>query len=446
MSCETSRSGGLEGASGGIGTADSPGLGRRAILKSLLGVGVGGPLAACGGGEVDVASPTDARREASLGVAVQPLGSGPESSAALAPQAADASGAPPWYVDVNPERPFESPQGTIPAGVAGKSGLANVVVASVETVKDDLTREFVLSRTFANVTPTEVQLGVVTPTFPILERVRDPGDGNKWAYYHRINKQEVGIDGVKITPENVPDSYRSEVASAGKTRWTPTGTEEWAVCGIRLPAYWRIIDTRGEWHVFFQYHDSERGLTANPPIAIGWTGGNGNPANCRFEWVVRRYNNPDWPTRRTRGNTTVYQASVANPAADTWHWFVFNYRSGCGFRDPVKGAIYGPTNPADCFVTLYHAVEDGAPDRVGSHVGFWGSPYLPSDPRVQALQPGQPFPCNGFWRNGVYLDSNFRPASAGDNRDAFSKGHRVYRASDSPGMTAYDVLRDFRGV
>jgi len=359
----------------------------------------------------------------------------------------DSTRTPPWTVDVNPARPFGNSQGVVPNGVVDKAGAPNLVIASVETVMDDTVVQYKLWQRYNNITPTELQKGEATPTFPMLRRVPDPTDSTKWAYHHRINKKEVGIDGVRYTPENVPDSYRSEVSSTGDDRFTPTGTEEFVICGIQFPEYWRILDTRRDWYVFFQMHDSDNGLTGNPPLALGWTGGNGNPSNCKFNWVLRRYNNPNWPASQTpKLNRAVYSGTIANPAANTWHWLIFHYRSGCGYLDPKKGAIYGPTNPNDCFVKLYHAVGNGAANLAGSYTGFWGSPYPSNDPRIQSLAPGRHFPQNGFWKNGVYLNTKFQPASAGDNRDLYSKGHRIYRASDTPGLTVADVLRDFRGV
>jgi hypothetical protein len=355
--------------------------------------------------------------------------------------------APVWYVDANPARPFGTSQGTIPAGAGDKGRLENLLEASVETVRDDNPRDYLLHQKYDVVLPTEVQRGVVTPTFPTLQRVRDPADASKWVYYHRINRLEVGIDGSEVTPASVPDSYRSEVVVARRGNgYTPTGTEEWAVCGIRLPSYWRLIDTRKDWYVFFQYHDSSRGLTGNPPIAVGWTGGNGTATQAKFNWIVRRYHNPDWPrVVSDRSNRTAYAGVINNPAADAWHWLVFHYRSGCGFLDPAKGAIYGPTDAKDCFVRLYHAVGDGEPYLAGAYTGFWGSPYDPADRRIQALRANQAFPENGYWRSGIYLKSWFLPASLGNDRNVYSKGHRVYRAADSPGMTVQDVLSDFRG-
>jgi hypothetical protein len=351
-----------------------------------------------------------------------------------------------WYVDVNPARPFGTSQGAVPAGAGNKSGQPNLIVAGLETVSDDRIPHYKLHERYANMTPTEIRKGEVTPTFPMVRRVADPADGSKWAYHLRINKKEVGIDGRIVTVDNVSDSYRCEVSATGTTRFAPAGTEEWAICGIRLPEYWRTIDTTRDWYVLFQFKDSDNGLTGNPTIAVGWQGGNGNPNACKFNWIVRRYNNANWPAVQTKEiNRSVYHGTINNPAADIWHWLIFNYRTGCGYTDPRKGAIYGPTNPNDCFVKLYHAVGNGAAYLAGSYTGFWGSPYPSNDPRVTALAPGQQFPEPGYWKHGLYLKSRFLPASLGDDRDLMTKGYRVYRASDSPAMTVADVLRDFRG-
>jgi hypothetical protein len=350
----------------------------------------------------------------------------------------------PWYVDVNPDRPFRAPQGTIPAGAGDKAGLANRVMGSTQMAIEPSTVDFFLSSKLPNVTPTELQRGAVTSTFPVLQRVTDPVDSSAWSYLHRLNMREIGIDGVLVTAQSAGSS-RIEVAGIGRDRYTPSGTEEWAAFGILFPEYWRRIDASGDWYIWLQYHDARPGLTGNPPISMSWEPGFTTPGSSCLRWYVRRYENPDWPLTQVRRSRIVHHDSIANPAANVWHWLVLHYRSGCGYTDPNKGAIYGPIDPSECFVRLYHAVGNGPAVLAGSYEGFWGSPYRSDDPRVTALAPGQAFQQNGYWRNGLYMKSRFRPRRFGDERAVYTKGHRVYRAADLPIVTADDILLDYRG-
>lgn len=355
-----------------------------------------------------------------------------------------------WLLDANPANAFEASQGTVPAGVVAHSSLTPPLVNKVGADNKirfslELPNQGIYSRdawkTYSDVTATAVEINEEVAGFEFLRRVADPADGAKWAYEHRGDRNSIGWS------SSNPDKWRCEVSSTGTDRYEDWGTEEWMVMAVRFPSYWRSA-TPGPFHIVAQFHDSTGGLTGGAMIDLSLVPGGTSPSSTIFEVTVKHYVNPEWPVDQSNKKKVNFDyAIVANPSANAWHWFVFNYRSGNGFADYPNyvnagnwGApdyIYGPSNSSDCFVRVYHAVDNAAPVQVLNRVGHWGSPHETSSTQKHYV---------GYWKTGLYTSCKFEPTSIGTARALFTKGFRVYRAADAPGMSVLDVLRDFRGV
>jgi len=321
-----------------------------------------------------------------------------------------------WFVDVNPSRPFEASQGTIPVGVTGggvlqnKAGQPNNCTVQVEKVTDDSVKNYSMAANQGtNSTPTQMKFGT---GYVYCERVTNAGV--PWAYASRINKEEFAWTPQEAGNIDSPaaDSFRSEVGGNGNLRFEPWGTELWCVGAIRFPAYFKLIDPAHQnWAVIFQMHDATAGLTGNPPFALQFNGGAGDPNASFIRVTLRRYarnfgttarptgtesapltqssfNN--WnPFQKARGasadaetwerqiydvaqgsqtgwvkaNTSAatynsfpgeqWSGRVDNPAADAWHYFVIHYVLNCGpYRDPYLsttngGYVYGGVNESN---------------------------------------------------------------------------------------------------
>lgn len=360
-----------------------------------------------------------------------------------------------WLIDINPERDFETSQGTIPAGVTAaaatstsgaidsKVGQDNRPRASIELKNGSGIQNVNLWQNFSYVDADAIQYGASGhTTYEVLRIVADPDDAGQKAYHVRLNKDAVGSGGSKC---------RCELTVTGTdTRFEEWGTEEWMVFGFRFPSYWRSV-SGGPFCLIAQFHDSPGGLTGGAMIDVEFVGGSGNASACKLQSTVKLYNNPDWPVNQDSKVKDNYDQAVAdnerNLAADTWHWVVLHYRSGNGHLDypnyvnsgnwgAPDDTVYGPRDPDDVFVEMYHAVGDALPTVAWRYDGFWGSPHAPGDPEAEKRRVG-------YWKTGIYTSTSF---DQNDDRHMYFKGLRVYRASNAPGMTVFDVLRDFRGV
>lgn len=365
------------------------------------------------------------------------------SQAVSDPGAVDVSNK--WLYWNNPAQEWEQPADQVPPGIKYGSGgkdnkLRLVIEGYVRSL--ELYDTFKPNGTYSNMTVDELRRGDSTPTYPILSRVDAPGIVGRKAFRYALNKTEVSY------LANPSYKMRSETTITGNDRYSPFGVEEWVVLGSRFPNAYLLSSNPGGgfYNIFFQFHDASGGLgglTGNPPVALYIVGGNGNAANAKFTWTVRRYKGTGWPNNPTPGNNVITSGTLVNsPEADTWHWFAIHTKSGCGYQHPTKGAIYGAMSPSQAWVKVYYAKGNGTPSLVGQHSGYWGSPYKPNDSRTPT---SGPFPLVGYWKSGMYSKNDFLPGAAGDDRIHHNLGVKCYRPEDAPGMSVYDVLRDYRG-
>lgn len=346
-----------------------------------------------------------------------------------------------WLVDANPKRQWGTAYDSIPAlGPPTKRGNPNKVRASEELSTDAGVTSIDLD------SPPAGGVAAAAVTFhgyEALRRIVDPIVAGRVCYHIRTNKTAFAWDVAQAR-------FRSELSSTGSDRYEPWDTEEWVVCGIALPAYWQQLNNDG-WAIMFQWHDSENGMTGNPPIALSWSGGNGSQANNSWGIVIRNYNVPGWPTDHPTKTSRTTNYNIPGPATMTWHYFIFRYRMGCGYRDETGAQVYGPCGSTfatrqtgrTAFVTIYHAIgEAGVPYVVGDYRDFWGSPMNPvANPPLTAAQKQE----SGYWKCGLYTDPKFTPAAAGDDRDLYHLGWRQYRHADLPANVSHlDILADFK--
>lgn len=353
----------------------------------------------------------------------------PYESSEGSPSAPDLSA---WLVDSNPIRPWLADQGQIPAGVllpTNKVGQENLVQGQYEKCGDP------------GVTTVEVETAATSATTidanggTWLSRVVDPQVGTRVAFKALINK----------TVANWTDpthKVRAEMGSTGQARYEPWGQEQWCIGAIRLGAEWHNLEAKSgnEWAVLMQFHDAGGGLTANPPLAVEWSSGAGNPSASRLVLQIRQYDNPGWPADQTRGLNALRVQYPFATATDDWMYLIWHYCFGNGYTCPVDGEIYGPVGAArTAFVKFYAALgEAAAPELVYDYQGFWGSPFPSSMALADKLK-------SGYWKaGGIYSKTNFT-AATGDNRIVHNLGFRQWRVPDLPvGVTAADVLAAFK--
>lgn len=398
-----------------------------------------------------------------------------------------------WMIDINPSRVFEASQGTIPsnsstAGLAqsqavsstSKAGLANIGTHQLELATDTSVRVQNMHVNYDYTTATEYSYpgGFVT-----MRRVADPDDGAAWAYEARINKTSFAWVAKNPADPKSPaaDSFRSEVGPTGNHRYTPWGTEMWGVTAIRFPSYWKDINSEdNNWSVMWQMHDVSGGLTKNPPFAAYWNGGAGTRANSKWALTLRKYKysveqyaanaalrNATYPDGYyPSGNEAIKSSFVVNPSHDTWHYFISNYRYGCGdYVDPVAaamypstgGLIYTPAEGRSPFFRVYHAAGAARAVPVFSYTGVWGSPYKigtkdsdTDEVKLAALT--NRMNRAGYWKCGLYMQATQREwDNVGDDRAIWMKGLREWRADDIRAANGGrdpspdDILSLFRG-
>jgi len=362
---------------------------------------------------------------------------------------------PNWLHFANPAQVWEQSHGTVPAGCAyGSGGAANwsnrlsTQFAGIETGSKGFSTwradGTVTLPTGYDLTATELRKGAVTPTYAIARRVTTAG---KAAVEFRIDKAEAAW---AAQPLGV---LRSELMLTSPQQRTPWDHEMWAICGVRIPTSYLLSESPGGkfYNVIWQLHDGPNGLTGNPPVSFRLVGGNGIAADAYIDTAVRRYNGVNWPTGPlARGNTFQrrWLPIVRAPAADTWHYLICHYRSGCGYTDPTRGEIYGPATEAArrAFVHVYVATDTGDPRLVLRYDGFWGSPYIPGSAQALSENAGAPGLCawDQYWKGGIYSVSNFAPAAAGNDRTIINRGIKVWRAIDNPRIDVWSVLEDYR--
>lgn len=337
-----------------------------------------------------------------------------------------------------------------------------------------------------------------TDNYECVKRVPDPLNGAKWAYQFRVHRDHMAW--YRSAPgEGPPDWFRAEMGPTGSTRWVPWGTEEWAVTAYMLGTEWATVDGG---HVHFQMHDYGGGLTHNPPFAMYWQGGGaggvdygwtvnlrkyfctpaqyaanaairsdrmiypaGNTLPAR-EWhrvvdgvvtnqviATNKYTNGYFPSNPNNAPLAA-SGRILNPTLGTgrWHYCIAQYRYGCGpYVDPASGssAIYNtmrgvngqgirPMTPSDVFARFWYAhsaddLDTTPPRLILNHTGYWSSPHANS-----SSEKGHA----GYWKGGVYTGTSF--TRGGVERLAYTKGIRVWRASDlPPGVDAVRVLKAF---
>jgi hypothetical protein len=323
-----------------------------------------------------------------------------------------ANGPVPWLVDANPARQFGADQGAIPFGNGQKSGKPNLIVSQCEAQfeadgSDGRIAQIKLWEPSDKVSADAV---MHTPGAPWVARVADPAGSGSMVYRHRLSRDAVRYDASKKA-----DSFRAEVGGSGDFRYEPWGTEEMCFGGVFLPDYWATdaVSSPGEWHVVFQWHDAEGGLTGNPPFAVYLRAG----LVPKFNAVLRKYKSSLSPP--ARGNEGAASSGIGAKTG-VWHWFGAHYASDAG--EGYRGAKPG-------MFSLYHAEGDGRLDKMFDYTGRWGSPN-PS--RAHGWKPG-------FWKSGLYCASKF---AGRDDREVYTRGFRQYVVRD--GLTVAEAFADFK--
>lgn len=340
-----------------------------------------------------------------------------------------------WLVDISPTRPWNANQGNIPAGCllpTNKAGNDNKNRMQYEKCGDSGPSS-VDPETEATTASTINANGGTW-----MARVADPVNGARTCYKLTVNRTVANWT-------TIDERFRSEMMATGTDRFEPWDGEQWTIGAIYLPDYWHDVSTGGaDYAIMMQWHDASGGLTGNPPVTVSWKAGNGNPANSRFGYLVRVYDNPNWPTNQANKlNKTVANGEFQGLTED-WVYLIWKYRTGNGYVDPVHGQIYGPVGAnRKAYVRLYVALGEAAvPQLLMDCQKFWGGPF-PSSMDLATKQ-GQ----SGYWKTGLYSKTNFNDG-AGNNREVFFKGFTTWRSTDIPSnvsaaqmLAAFKALRD----
>lgn len=294
------------------------------------------------------------------------------------------------------------------------------------------------------ITATEVQTGAVTPTFALIKRQQVSG---KWRYLITMDKDEHWWSST--------EKWRALLHTLNENGWSPAGTELWLATSFKFTSTDLKADPGG-YDILMETHSGDGGLIKGGSIGLWMMGGNGNASAAYIDIKITLYDNPYWPGSNGRAlNDGRY---IVEPYWDVLvpgplqtgidHYLIFNYRTLCGYTDPVYGAIYGSLDTSQGFIRAWHAAGDSAdPVQVLDYNGPSGTPQDPS-----SLQPsdivGGTFARGETPKIGIYSRTNMQPASAGTQRIRDSRGWKSWRQQYGPAgqrlIDQHDVLAAFK--
>lgn len=382
-----------------------------------------------------------------------------------------------WFINADPNNPWEASQGVVPAGVIAhpglipplesKAGLANIIRLSATLADTVSVIQRDVHKTYDDppenrypLTPTEFRCDAlstssVPSTYPLQRRIADPDMPGKWLYETMGDKTKLGFHANSV-------KWRGLVQTTGTTRFNPWGTEEWFISSLWLHPEW-VQAARGPYYNVCEYHDASGGLTGGAALETYIQPGGGDPNALAFETKVKVYKTDKWPQSQEAGYKTnhvlVRTPSGGIPTEE--HFFlIYRYVTGCGLPDypgynpnanPPQNpnnygpdwSVYGPLDPDDVFIEFYFARWDGDPELLFRWDGFWGSPHVTTQTAAEKQQAG-------YWASaGVYTSMKFNGV-VGNLFGIRSRGFTQFRARDVPDaegpISVLDVIAAFKAL
>lgn len=262
--------------------------------------------------------------------------------------------------------------------------------------------------------------------------------------------------------------WRAEIWPAGAPSRSSWGTTLWGVFGIYFNETMLKYADEGTFHLT-QLKINSKYMTG-PTVAMFLKPGNGNAAEAKITYAIKRYGGTGWPNNPKEGDEKTVEngemvkaGKLIYPAV---HYFVFKVRLGCGYADPNEGAIYGnldssfpgytqsyaeslgvnATDGKEYGCTLWHAAGDsGAISKIKEYKGFIGTPWEKTNNNVKVKDGNGRCAVDGHWRLGLYGQHKFNPSSLPQVRTHAHLGEYVFR--DQPGvLNETNLLAWFRAL
>lgn len=372
-----------------------------------------------------------------------------------------------WSYKIDPELPFESSWGNNPDGNPVKPRLlvefeSDPVLTTIFTVAlDDTTSKYDGSAAQFGITltPTEVQKGNVTPTFPMVARIADPAGGGFTVFKHRCSKDEHPY----ISPvTGAPEKWRNALTlTHAVTPYHPWGTVLWHVLAFYFDADMLSKSTAdaNQWDLMASLNTGASALNKVTGFNLQLIAGNGDPNAAWLKYQIESYANPNWLAGDYALNNayTIKErvGPFVQPRVDEWIYIILQTRLGCGY---VKSAaeplpVYGSVGPfaggtgtgTEYFVRMWHAFGSGSPiASIVPFYGYWGSPHDPlhSASEENALVNGVLTNTRDQKWGDVGLYGRLGRADTENTR--IHRGCKVWEHQD--GMDPIKVLTAFRGA